>query len=88
MLLELYGLAEKCLDARAVQALIKLVGVYPVGTRVVLNTGERGLVIAANPEDTTRPIVLIDQDPHGRCVSSPYALDLLAGPYRIATTGL
>jgi HD-GYP domain-containing protein (c-di-GMP phosphodiesterase class II) len=77
--LELYGAAGKRLDTSAVQALIKLVGVYPVGTRVVLNAGQRGLVIAPNPNDSTRPAVLIDQDRNGRPVAAPFVLDLSAG---------
>jgi HD-GYP domain-containing protein (c-di-GMP phosphodiesterase class II) len=85
--LELFSMADKGLDARAVQALIKLVGVYPVGTRVTLDTGERGTVIAANPEDTTRPVVLIDQDQDGRNVATPYALSLASGPHRVVAAG-
>lgn len=85
--LELYGLAGRGLDASAVQALIKLVGVYPVGTRVTLDTGERGTVIAANLEDTTRPVVLIDQDGMGRNVGTPYAVSLAAGRHRVAAAG-
>lgn len=85
--LELYSMADKGLDARAVQALIKLIGVYPVGTRVTLDTGERGTVIAANPEDTTRPVVLIDQDGSGRNVATPYALLLASGPHRVVSAG-
>jgi HD-GYP domain-containing protein (c-di-GMP phosphodiesterase class II) len=43
-LLELYGDHPRKLDPQAVEALIRLVGVYPVGTRVRLNSGEQGLV--------------------------------------------
>lgn len=85
--LELYGMADKTLDVQAVQALIKLVGVYPVGTRVTLDTGERGTVIAANPDDTTRPVVLIDQDRLGQNVASPYAVSLAGGSHRVVAAG-
>jgi HD-GYP domain-containing protein (c-di-GMP phosphodiesterase class II) len=85
--LELYGLADRRLDGRAVQALIRLVGVYPVGTRIVLNTGERGVVLAANPHDATRPVVLIDEDSGGRRVPCPYVVDLQTAPCRIVAAG-
>jgi putative nucleotidyltransferase with HDIG domain len=85
--LELYSMADKALDQQAVHALIKLVGVFPVGTRVILDSGERGTVIAANPDDTTRPVVLIDQDRLGRNVATPYAVPLSAGRHQVVAAG-
>ncbi|MBI3911614.1 MAG: HD domain-containing protein [Armatimonadetes bacterium] len=75
-LLQLHAARETHFDAAAVAALIKLVGVYPVGTRVVLNTGERAVVIAPNPEDTTRPVVQVDQDHLGRALARSFTLFL------------
>jgi HD-GYP domain-containing protein (c-di-GMP phosphodiesterase class II) len=75
-LLELYGDHPRKLDPQAVEALIRLVGVYPVGTRVRLNSGEQGLVIAPNPHDTTRPVVRIDRDGLGRAIPVPFTLSL------------
>jgi putative nucleotidyltransferase with HDIG domain len=84
--LELYGSRKRRLDTEAVQALIKLVGVYPVGTRVLLDSGERGVVIAPNPDDTTRPVVLVDQDSQDRLLAVPMAIELKAGTHRIVGT--
>jgi HD-GYP domain-containing protein (c-di-GMP phosphodiesterase class II) len=81
---ELYNGRGSAFDGRAVEALIKLVGVYPVGTRVQLNSGERGTVIAPNPDDSTHPIVRIEQDRHGRSIPAPYAVTLRSGASEIA----
>lgn len=69
-------------DQDAVMALVKLVGVYPVGTRVRLDSGEQGVVVAPNLEDSTRPVVEIDADQGGRPVA-PYQLSLRGGSARI-----
>jgi hypothetical protein len=47
-------------------------GVYPIGSLVELNTGERGIVIAANRIDTVKPTL--------RIISSRQGLDLPNGP--------
>jgi len=83
-LLELYRCRGTNLDAAAVEAQIKLVGVYPVGTRVQLKSGERGTVLAPNPDDTTHPIVRIEQDRLGRSIAAPYAIALRPGADEIA----
>ena len=83
VLLELFRESGTRLDPEAVDALIKLVGVYPVGTRVRLDTGECGIVVAPNPEDTTRPAVRIDRGPNGRRVYPPRLCCLHASPHRV-----
>ena len=82
-LLQLYRDCPRKLDSAAVEALIRLVGVYPVGTRVRLNTGEQGRVVAPNPQDTTRPVVRIDRDRHGRVLTAPYTLTLQGETRRV-----
>ncbi len=63
-------------DPMAIDALVKLIGAYPVGTRVWLDTGERGVVIAPNYEDSTRPVVEIDTVGLGRRLPNPYRKEL------------
>jgi HD-GYP domain-containing protein (c-di-GMP phosphodiesterase class II) len=75
-LLEIYRDRARRLDPEAIDALIKLIGVYPVGTRVLLTTGEHGVVVAPNPEDSTRPMVRIDRDSRGRALAAPFTLSL------------
>jgi putative nucleotidyltransferase with HDIG domain len=71
-LLELHSARGRKYDPASLDALIKLVGTYPVGTRVKLNTGERGMVIAPNREDPRHPIVEVDTHPAGRPIQVKY----------------
>jgi HD-GYP domain-containing protein (c-di-GMP phosphodiesterase class II) len=55
------------LDQVVVKAFINLLGVYPVGTMVILDTYELALVVSANPDTTEihRPVVRVISDPGG-----------------------
>jgi putative nucleotidyltransferase with HDIG domain len=59
-------------DRDLVEKVIRSLGVYPVGSLVELNTGERGIVLAANRADTLRPTI--------RLVLSRDGLPLSKGP--------
>jgi HD-GYP domain-containing protein (c-di-GMP phosphodiesterase class II) len=64
---ELRDNPKRGMDPVIVKAFINLTGVYPVGTLVVLDTFELGIVHAANPlqEMLSRPIVRIISDDQG-----------------------
>ena len=68
------------LDQVLVKAFINLLGIYPVGTLVVLDTFELAVVSASNPnpEALSRPIVKIISDAQGNRVSPPLTIDLAA----------
>ena len=51
---------------------VNLVGMYPVGTVVRLNTDEMGVVMAEHPEDPFRPQVKILFDARGEKVEDPF----------------
>jgi HD-GYP domain-containing protein (c-di-GMP phosphodiesterase class II) len=59
-------------DGELIERVIHCLGVYPIGSLVELNTGERGIVIATNRTDALRPGV--------RLISSRRGLDLPHGP--------
>ena len=59
-------------DSELVEGVVRRLGVYPVGSLVELNSGERGVVIAPNRADGARPTV--------RIISSRTGLDLPYGP--------
>jgi hypothetical protein len=61
-----------------VKAFINLTGIYPVGTVVVLDTFELGIVYAVNPlpEMLARPIVKMIGDPMGNLTSPGTMVDL------------
>jgi hypothetical protein len=67
-----------------IAALIRLVGVYPVGTRVRLTTGETGEVVAPNPLDATRPIVRLQHDAQGEPFEGALFTDPNDRTWRIA----
>ena len=60
------------------KALINLLGIYPVGTCVILDTFEVGLVHAANSDATqvNRPVVRVLSDADGRWLDDPTLVDL------------
>jgi len=61
---DLYKLGHnQTLDATWVGQFINLIGIYPMGSFVKFNTGERGIVVAENPLAKTKPIVTIIADP-------------------------
>ncbi len=66
------------LDPVLVKAFINLLGIYPVGTLVVLDTFELAIVSAANPnpEALSRPIVKIISDAQGNAIRPPLVVDL------------
>ena len=66
------------LDPVLVKAFINLLGIYPVGTLVVLDTFELAIVSAANPnpEALSRPIVKIISDARGNVIVPPLVVDL------------
>ena len=76
---ELYQLGRsQQLDLGLVECMIRCVGIYPVGSLVELSTGERGLVIAANPGNALRPVVHILWDPRQQLYATPATVDLAA----------
>ncbi len=68
------------LDQVLVKAFINLVGLYPVGTLVVLDTFELALVHAVNPtaEAISRPLVRIVSDERGNVLFPGHVVDLNA----------
>lgn len=54
---ELYNLAPHELDQELVEAFIKCIGIYPVGSIVELNTGHTGVVVKLNEQNKLKPIV-------------------------------
>jgi HD-GYP domain-containing protein (c-di-GMP phosphodiesterase class II) len=66
------------LDPVLVKAFINLLGIYPVGTLVVLDTFELAIVSAANPnpEALSRPIIKIISDANGNAIRPATQVDL------------
>ena len=65
-------------DGEMVQQFVQVVGVYPVGSYVALNTGETAIVKQFNHQAPIRPLVVLVKDEVGLHRSSPIDLDLAA----------
>lgn len=55
---------------------IKLIGIYPVHSRVRLNTKEQAVVTELNPSALHRPVVTITHTPSGSETPGPLVIDL------------
>lgn len=76
---ELYNNSGMQFDPELVEIFIRMIGVYPPGSLVELNSGEVAIVLAASPGNKLTPLVelVLDADGH-RCVAR--VLDLSKNP--------
>ncbi len=65
-------------DGVLVQQFVQVLGVYPVGSCVALNTGETAIVKQLNHQATLRPLVVLVMDAAKHRRSAPVDLDLAA----------
>ena len=63
-------------DQDLVRRFVQLMGIYPVGTMVRMNTGVLAVVIRAYPPDTHRPRVRVVMGADGRRLENSFDLDL------------
>jgi len=61
---------------RLLKCLIQQFSVFPLGTRVQLNTGEIGEVVELNPQYPLRPVVKVYMDPGRLALAEPRLQDL------------
>jgi HD-GYP domain-containing protein (c-di-GMP phosphodiesterase class II) len=73
VLREMWENPKRGYDTVLVKALINLIGVYPVGTCVILDTFEVAIVAATNPEPTqlNRPLVRLVISSEGAAIPPP-----------------
>src|SRR5712692_8697925 len=64
-------------DPLLVRAFLQMMGSFPPGTRVRLDSGEEGLVVRVNPANPQRPVVRILSDGSGCPVQRMEVLDLM-----------
>lgn len=72
----LLGSGGHLFEHTLVNAFIKHIAVFPIGSSVVLNTGEVGVVSRVDPDYSHRPTVRIIKDGRGNDVHHPFDLDL------------
>lgn len=67
-------------DKNLVEVAIKMLGVYPLGSLIKLNTSEYAVVIGLNHEDRLRPRIRIIRRPDGEIQNPPIESDLQNQP--------
>lgn len=67
-------------DRKLIKRFVEFVSIYPVGSLVRLNTGETGMVIAANQSAPTRSVVRVLLNPQREVILSGRTIDLLSDP--------
>lgn len=70
------SLAAHHFDQEIVDTFIRYVAYFPVGTAIILNTGEKGLVSKYNKYFPTRPVVRIVMDEEGKMLPRHKEIDL------------
>jgi len=63
-------------DQRLVRRFSQLMGIYPVGNLVLLDTGELAVVVRIHAPDPSRPAVRVVADPDAKPLPRPYDLAL------------
>ncbi len=69
-------LSGKVIDPQYFEEFIKILGIYPIGTLVRLDTNEIGIVIETYADHPLSPKIILAMDPQGEKVSSAMELDL------------
>ncbi|MBO8163717.1 MAG: HD-GYP domain-containing protein [Brevibacillus sp.] len=72
----LLGAGGHLFEHKLINAFRRHIAVFPLGSSIVLNTGESGVVCKVDPEYCQRPVVRILKDGRGNDVMSPYEIDL------------
>ncbi|MCA9591788.1 MAG: hypothetical protein KC776_00715 [Myxococcales bacterium] len=76
--------APDATERAMISLLVGALGIFPSGTAVQLNTGEKGVVIRTpdDPSAYARPAVRLVLDAHGRPLDHPELVDLALDPNR------
>lgn len=72
----LYNQKGKAFQEELVVEFIEAIGLYPLGTRVALSSGETGIVIKNNPNRRLKPEIMIVKDANGSDLDEPRTINL------------
>lgn len=73
----LFHLGDTGLYAKdMIQTMIGTLGVYPISSLVLLNTGEQAVVVEMNPTQRLKPVVKVITGPQGESYLPPVRIDL------------
>ena len=63
-------------STKIIEAMIRILGVFPVGTLVQLSSGEQAVVVKQNPEVSVKPHVKVIRGPKGEMLDEPLMKNL------------
>lgn len=69
---------EGRLNKLLAESVIRSLGIYPIGSLVLLNTGEQAVVVGTNPGERLKPLVKIIAGPRGESYVTPLLTNLAA----------
>lgn len=72
----MYDWRGSLFDATLVEKFIQCLGIYPVGSTLVLNSGEIGIVISASPDNRLYPKMLLVKDDQQKFYDPPRIINL------------
>lgn len=76
----MYKQKGKLFHPQMLDQFIQVIGIYPVGTMVRLNTGDIGFVIKQNKTWRMKPVVMVVMNKHHEKLETPVHLDLMNQP--------
>jgi len=72
----LYNQKGKAFQEELVVEFIEAIGLYPLGTKVTLSSGETGIVIKNNPNRRLKPEIMVVKDSNGSDLDVPHTINL------------
>ncbi|MEE8575537.1 MAG: HD domain-containing phosphohydrolase, partial [Thermodesulfobacteriota bacterium] len=72
----LKGFSGKHFDPNLLNAFVKMIGFYPVGTMVKLSSDELGVITKVDTEDKNKPTIKIIYDKTGTALEPPSEIEL------------
>jgi HD-GYP domain-containing protein (c-di-GMP phosphodiesterase class II) len=70
------GMGTTLFDGELVKRFIENIAIYPSGGGIILNTGERGIVLKQNRNNPTRPLIRLIFDKSKNVLATPIEVDL------------
>lgn len=76
----MYKQKGKLFHPQMLDQFIQVIGIYPVGTMVRLNTGDIGFVIKQNKTWRMKPVIMVVMNKHHEKLETPIHIDLMNQP--------
>lgn len=76
----MYKQKGRLFHPQMLEQFIQVIGIYPVGTMVRLNTGDIGFVIKQNKTWRMKPVVMVVMNKHQEKLETPIHIDLMNQP--------